>query len=168
MQQLAINYLDEKTGGGRYKIVVNPYDKAYANTIGDNFEFELWINIATPPIQISIPEGGSTTSNIVITFNVDNLYRAVGDCYLKIGRDVFYYTSETIAEHKENESISIVANGTYFVQLYTTSGQLLYSYKVTKAEPLNGFAIIAIIIGVAVVGTIVTITILLRKRQRVK
>ena len=168
MSNLIINYLDEKTGSGRYKIVISPNDAAYVNTTGNEFAFECWINMTKPPINVSIAEGSSTTGNVKIRFNVQNLYDAVGDCYLVIGNTTRYYTKETLSNYGETENISLLSNGTFFVQLYSTSGQLLYSYKVTKAEPLNTFAIISIIVGVAVVGTIIGITIALRKRQKVK
>ena len=53
-------------------------------------------------------------------------------------------------------------------QVYSMSGHLLYSYKVIKDDPLNAFAIIAIVLGVIAVGAIIGITIALRKRQKVK
>ena len=168
LSEIIINYLDEKTGAGRYKITINPNKNDYVSTSGEGFTFELWINMAKPPINVSLPEGESTSGSITIKFNVQNLYNSVGDCYLVIGNTTRYYTSETLSNYRENESISLASNGTFFVQLFSTNGQLLYSYKITKTEPLNAFAIIAIVIGVAVVGAIVGITIMLRKRQKVK
>ncbi len=165
---LTLNYLDEKTGGGRYKITINPNNNEMKNTIGENFTFSLWINMATPPISVSIGEGEKTTKNIVITFNVQNLYQAVGDCYLQIGTTIRQYNRSNINSYGTNENITILNTGTYYIQIYTASGQLLYSYKVIKSEPLNAFAIIAIVVGVIAAGAIVGITIALRKRQKIK
>lgn len=166
--ELTLNYLDEKTGGGRYKITICTNDDAYKNTTGDEFTFDLWINMAEPPIVVSLNEGESTSGNITVKFNVENLYNAVGDCYIKVGRITRHYSSENLSTYGETETITISENGTFFVQLYTEGGHLLYSYKVTKTEPLNTFAIIAIVVGVIAVVAIIWITISLRKRQKVK
>ena len=48
------------------------------------------------------------------------------------------------------------------------SGNVLYSYKVTRTEPLNVWTIIAIVLSVIVAGVIIFITIKLRKRLKVK
>lgn len=168
LSELIVNYLDEKTGGGKYQITVCPNNSAYENTIGNEFTYEFWINMANPPINVSIPEGTSTTDNITITFNVQNYYNAIGDSYIKIGSKYYYYTSETLPTLGETSTLTITETGVYFIQIYTSSGHLLYSYKVEKSEPLNAFAIMAIVFGVIAVGAIIGITVALRKRQKVK
>ncbi len=168
LSALTINYLDEKTGSGRYKITINLNNKELKNTIGSSFTFEFWINTANPPISVSLPEGEKTTKDIVISFNVQNLYDTVGDCYLLIANLRRDYTADTLSNYGTNERITIKLSGTYYIQLYTASGHLLYSYKVVRTDPLNAFAIIAIVIGVIVVGAVIGITIALRKRQKVK
>lgn len=167
---ITLNYIDEKTGGGRYKITISPNNNEMINTYGESFTFGLWINMATPQIHVSIAEGEKTTKNITISFNVQNLYNAVGDCYLVLDArtEPRYYTASTIANYGTNEVINILASGTYYIQLFTTSGHLLYSYKVIRTEPLNVFAIIAIVIGCIAAVAVVVIFILLRKRQKVK
>ena len=92
----------------------------------------------------------------------------VCDSYIKIGSTIRYYNAETLPTLNETEVITLSQSGTYYIQVYTASGQLIYSYKVIKNEPLNAFAIIAIILGVIALGTIIFITVKLRKRQRVK
>ena len=146
-----------------------------ANVLGENFSFEFWINHVTSlPINVytsdgTLSEGGKTSKEITISFNVKNLYDAVGDCYLKIGNDITkYYTAENISKYSKTDTLTITGTGTYYIQIYTTGGKLLYSYKVIKTEPLNAFAIIAIVFGVIAGMTILIITIKLRKRQRVK
>ncbi len=168
LSALTINYLDEKTGSGRYKIKININDKEMINTLGSSFEFEFWINTANPPISVSLAEGDKTTKDIIVSFNVQNLYDTVGDCYLLISNLRRDYTSENLSSYGENEKITITLSGTYYIQLYTASGHLLYSYKVVRSEPLNVFAIIAIVIGVIAVAAVIGITIALRKRQKVK
>ena len=168
LSELLLSYLDEKTGGGRYTITICPNDSVYLNTIGEEFTFEIWINVATPPITVSIPEGTSTTSNITITLNVQNYYDAIGDSYIRIGSSIYNYNSDTIASMGETSTITITSSGVHYIQIYTASGHLLYSYKVEKTDPLNGFAIMAIVFGVIAVAAIIGITLALRKRQRVK
>lgn len=168
LAELSLSFLDEKTGGGRYKITVCPNQDNFSSVGVKSFTFECWINMANPPLEVSVEEGGATTDTITVKFNVQNFYNAVGDCYIKIGSYTLNVNSDTIASLNENSTISITNSGTYFIQVYTTSGNLIYSYKVTKNEPLNAFAIIAIVIAVIAVGAVVFITIKLRKRQKVK
>ena len=168
LSELIVNYLDEKTGAGRYQVTINTNDNAYSNVADSSFTFSFWINKATPPLNISVAEGQSTTDNITVSFNVQNLYDAIGECYLQIGSTRLDITEETIPTLAANLTYTIDQAGTYYIQVYSMSGHLLYSYKVIKDDPLNAFAIIAIVLGVIAVGAIIGITIALRKRQRVK
>lgn len=168
LSSITLNHLDEKTGNGRYEITVNLNNATYAPVTGERFTFGLWINLAKPPISVSLEEGGSTTDAIRISFNPQNLYKTVGDCYIQIGGARYDYTSENIETLGESTTLQITSAGTYFIQVYTQSGHLLYSYKVSKTDPLNSFAIIAIVLGVLAVAAIIFITIKLRKRQKVK
>jgi len=167
---LANDLQNEKTGDGRYKITVNINSNGYENVVGNRFTFEIRIgHIKSIPINISAKEGESTSDKIIISYNIQNLYNTVGDCYVFVGGNKYVYTSETMPSiEKDVQTISINNAGTYYVQVYTISGRLLYSYKVIKTDPLNAFAIIAIIIGVLAVGAVIGITIAIRKRQKVK
>ena len=168
LSELIVNYLDEKTGSGRYTVTIATNDSTYVNTSSDTFTFSFWINRATPPINISVAEGESSTDDIVISFNVQNLYDAVGECYIQIGSSRLDINEETLASLGTSQTFTITESGTYFVQVYSTSNHLLYSYKVVKEAPLNAFAIIAIVLGVVAVAVVIGITIALRKRQKVK
>ena len=168
LSSLSLNYLDQKTGRGRYEVVININNPSYQAVMGSTFSFQLWINMGKPPISVSIAEGASTSDIIKITFNPQTLYNTVGDCYIKIGSLREDYTAENIASLGESKTLTISGEGTFYIQVYTLSGQLLYSYKVTKTQPLNSFAIIAIVVGVAAAVTVIIITIKLRKRQKVK
>ena len=168
LSSITLNHLDEKTGKGRYEITVNLNNTVYAPVVGESFTFGLWINLAKPPIHVSVNEGTATTNVIQVYFNPQALYTAVGDCYLQIGSAKYEYTSENIQSAGEGTTLNITNPGTYFIQVYTQSGHLLYSFKVTKNEPLNSFAIIAIVLGVVALGAIIFITVKLRKRQKVK
>ena len=168
LADISLNYLDRKTGPGHYQITINTNDPAYAGSSSERFTFELWINTQVPPISISLAEGESTTGTITITFNVQNFYNAMGDCYIRIGSAYYYFTADRIANYGETYTITIEDTGTYFIQVYNMSNNLLYSYKVIRSEPLNTFAIIAIIFGCVAAVAIIVITVLIRRKQRVK
>ena len=168
LSSLSLNYLDQKTGRGRYEVVININNPSYQAVMGETFSFELWINTGKPPITVSIAEGASTSDLIKITFNPQTLYNTIGDCYIKIGSLKEEYIAENIASYGEARTLTIAGEGTYYIQVYTLSGQLLYSYKVTKTQPLNSFAILAIVLGVIAAVVVIIITIKLRKRQKVK
>ena len=168
LSELALSYGDEKTGGGRYTITICSNQSHLASILEEDFTFDVWINSATPPLSISIAEGASTSDNITVSLNVQNFYNAIGDSYILVGPNRYEINSSTIAGYGETASFQITTSGTWYIQVYSASGNLLYSYKVYKTEPLNAFSIIAIVIGVIVLVVIIIITIKLRKRQRVK
>lgn len=174
LANLSVKHLDNKTGEGKYKLVINHNKPELSNILGNQFEFEFWINhVTNVPITIStskgiLKEGEKTSKDVTISFNVKNLYEAVGDCYIKVGEITKYYTAENIENYGVKDSLTIVDSGVYYVQVYTTGGKLLYSFKVVRTEPLNAFAVLAIVLGVIAVVAIVFITIKIRKRQKVK
>lgn len=176
LNELLLSYYDERTGGGHYIITmktgISDYltqdETSYPQVTSDTFTFEVWINTALPPISVSVAENTSTTSPITISFNTQNLYNAVGDSYLIVGNQRYDFNEETLADYPANATITISNSGTYYIQLFTESGTLLYSYRVVKTDPLNTWAIIAIVLGVVAAVTIVIITLKLRKRMKVK
>ncbi len=169
LSKLLVSFFDERTGAGRYVITVNTGEATYNTITATKFSFGFWINLTSPPINVSIGEGGTTTGNINIKFNAYNLYESVGDCYIKIASDRYDINADTLESiGGENAGITITQSGTYYIQIYSTSNNLLYSYKVIKTDPLNTWAIIAIVIGVLAVGVVIFITIKLRKRLKVK
>ena len=134
----------------------------------EDFTFDVWINSTTPPLTISVAEGGSTSGTITVTLNVQNFYNAIGDSYIVVGQNTYQFNSSTLSSYGEVATFEINTTGTWYIQVYSASGNLLYSYKVYRTEPLNVFSIIAIVIAVIVLIIIIIITIRLRKRQRVK
>ena len=176
LNELLLSYYDERTGGGHYIITmktgISDYltkdETSYPQVTSDTFTFEVWINTALPPISVSVAENTSTTSPITISFNTQNLYNAVGDSYLIVGNQRYDFNEETLADYPANATITISNSGTYYIQLFTESGTLLYSYRVVKTDPLNAWAIIAIVLGVLAAVAIVLITLKLRKRMKVK
>ncbi len=168
LTELALSYGDEKTGAGRYTITISSNQENYTNILSNDFTFDVWINSAVPPINVSIAEGESTSNTITVTVNMKNFYESIGDSYLIIGKNRYNINADTIASYQEIQSFALNDVGTWYIQVYSDSGNLLYSYKVYKTAPLNAFSIIAIIIGVIVLLIIIIITIKLRKRQRAK
>ncbi len=176
LAQLPISYLDEKTGVGTYIITVNSNNSLYKDEsfIG-SFTFIVTINSGTAPLNISVSEGESTTSNITITFNAENLYAELGECTLQV---VSYNSSGVASVYGESISITaestgqmtktISSEGTYYVQVVSPSGILLFSYKVIRTAPMNAASIIAIVIAVLVLIAVVFIIYKLRKRISVK
>lgn len=169
LERLLLSVSDLRSGPGRYTITISTGLDDYANIVPSTFTFSLWINRAKPPYTVSISRGNSTTKPITVKFNSYHLYETIGSCYIQIGSMRYNITADTLADiGGENATITINQKGTYYVQFYTMSGKLIDSYKIIKKEPLNTWAIIAIVIGVAAVVAVVVITILLRKKLRVK
>ena len=168
LSEFALSFGDEQTGAGRYQITISSNQSALSTILQEDFTFEVWINSATPPLTISLDEGASTSGIITVTLNVQNFYNAIGDSYIVVGANRYQFNSSTLSSYGEVATFQIDSTGTWYIQVYSASGNLLYSYKVYKTEPLNAFSIIAIVIAVIVVIVIIIITIRLRKRQRVK
>ena len=61
------------------------------------------------------------------------------------------------------ETITLVNNYTYTIQILTADGKVISSYKLVKEEPLNTISIIVIVISsILVVGLVITFIILRR------
>ena len=168
LSEFVLSFGDEQTGAGRYQITISSNQSALGSILQEDFTFDVWINSATPPLTISVAEGGSTSGTITVTLNVQNFYNAIGDSYIVVGQNTYQFNSSTLSSYGEVATFEINTTGTWYIQVYSASGNLLYSYKVYRTEPLNVFSIIAIVIAVIVLIIIIIITIRLRKRQRVK
>ena len=164
LKNIMISLFDEQTGAGRYELDIHTND-----TNNVVFHFEFWINNAKPPIEISLDEGESTTKSIFVRFSKANVFNSVGDCIVRInGFNDLILNSDTILEGKDVVEVELKDASTYYVQLYTESGNLLYSYRVNKTEPLNAISIIIIIVGTIGLGGLITLFILLRRRMKVR
>ena len=176
MAELTLSYLDEKTGAGTYYITVNSNEKLYnSENTKTNWTFKVIIQVGSADlIYSSIPAGEETTTPITITFNASNIYNEFGESTLR----VIYYDDEGLtytdysykinAETTDVQSYTIDKTNVYFVQLVSPSGNLLYSFKITKNEPFNAATIIAIVVSVLVVIVVIILIIKLRKRIAVK
>ena len=161
-KNVLISLYDEQTGAGRYQITI----RTNGELENQSFSFEFWINDAEIPIEVSVSEGTSTTDNIIVTYNPYNIYNNAGDCSLVVGNTIIDINEENSSPTVE--TLEIRGAGTYFIQILTDSGRLLYSYKVIKVQPLSTLAIIMIVIGCVVVVALVVVMILLRKKMKVR
>lgn len=174
MTELPLSYLDEKTGAGTYLITINSNDKMFKDSSAiTSWTYKVNIQVGTAPIRISVAEGTETTSNISVTFNQANIFNEMGESTIRIlrvvdDRESTYYTLDINSESTGEITTNIDTAGTYYIQIVSPSGNLLYSYKVVKNDPLNAAAIIAIVISVIVVIAVIFIIIKLRKRIAVK
>ncbi len=136
-----------------------------------SFEFDVWLNNTTPSIVVSIPEGTTTTGDVELKFNTINLYDKVGDCVIMVNDEELlrinseYFESE---DFTENFIGKMSETGVYYIQVYTSSDKLIYSYKVEIVDPLNTVTIILIVVGCVAVVVGVVLFLLLRKKLRIR
>lgn len=166
LKNIVLHYSDRKTGNGYWTFVINT-----DNEFNQKFEFTVWINRADVPIQISVPNGTTTNEEILVEFNTQNVLTHTGDCILKIsGFDDMVLTQEKLdaGELDEVYSITISNAGSYYVEITSMSGQLLYTSYVVKTEPLNVISIIIIVVAVIVVGAGIVLFVLLRRKMKIR
>lgn len=168
IRSLSATLGDEKTGEGRYTVTVRAV-RDDSNLPVLDFTFKFWLHQANPPIVVSVEQGTETKDVITVQFNVYNLYDEVGDCYVKIGNmDPIAVEGENLATMDELQKIDIKSRGDYFIQVYTKSGNLVYSYRVIKKDPLNTVTIVLICVGVAVLIALTIVFVKLRKRVKIR
>ena len=176
LAELALSYLDEKTGVGVYDITVNSNEKMYqSDNTQTSWTYRVIIEVGTADLIFSNVSAGSTTkSTINLTFNTTNVYNEFGNSFLQVvyyndnGAKIIDYSYEINANSTGVQTYSITDANTYFIQLVSPSGILLYSYKVIKEDPFNAATIIAIVVSIVVVIGVIILVILLRKRIKVK
>lgn len=147
---------------GVYTITLLASDSTGTQTI----EFSFWLNSSTVPMSVSLKEGESTTGSISIEYNKGNLFEILGDCYIQIDSKVI----DVVDSESGFESVLYTLNnvGEHYIQVYTSSGKLVYSYNVEITEPLNTISIILIVVSCVVVVAGLLIFFLLRKRMQVR
>lgn len=168
LRELITSYFG--VGSGRYTVTISTNKPFNRNDYSSPslLTFSYWINSTTVPINVSISEGESTSSPINVTFNAERVYQAVGECVITIGLNAYYITAENASAFGVVNAPAIEQAGTHFITVRSMSGNLLFSYKVIKTDPLNGWAIAAIVIGCVVAIVAVILIIKLRKKIRVK
>ncbi|MCL2540702.1 MAG: hypothetical protein FWE53_04755 [Firmicutes bacterium] len=155
----------EVYGIASYTIFVSVAGSGYLPAMAFNFSFI--INNAVPVFTPSVPFGTETTEPITVKYNPAIVYSLVGESILRVtGRaDVIINASSVSAEVTIP---AFVTTGTYYVQLFSTSGNLIASYRFVIAEPLSTAAIVLICVGAAVVLGVTATFIFLRTRMRVR
>ena len=135
------------------------------------FTFRLWINNSTPIITPSRNWGSSAIAGFDLIFNPLSIYERIGNCYLSInGQKVYTFDEETINALENDNPVKLhySQQGDYIVQIYSASGNLITSNRLTINEPFNTAAIVLIVLFVVlVVGTII-IFVVLRNRMKVR
>lgn len=178
MTELPLSYLDEKTGAGRYVITVNSNDNTYnSSAVPTSWTFEVTIKVGSAPLSISVEEGKGTTKQVDIVFNQANIFAEMGECVVRVLKYTedgeftnTYYTTNITSQSQGQATINIdrTDSGIFYMQIVSPSGNLLYSYKIVKNEPMNTASIIIIVVAVILALVIVLIIVKLRKKISVK
>ena len=178
MTELPLSYLDEKTGAGKYLITINSNDSSFkTSAVPTSWTFEVTIQVGVAPVRISIAEGKKVPKAVTIQFNKTNIFAEMGECTVRVlkynEKGEFrgtYYTTEITSQTDGETSVTIkgTEDGIFYMQIVSPSGNLLYSYKINKQEPMNPATIIIIVVAVIVALVILFIVIKLRKRISVK
>ena len=178
MVELPLSYLDEKTGAGTYMITVNSNEKYFkGSSTPTSWTYQVVVRVGAAPISVSVAEGKATSNAVKITFNKTNLYRELGECKVRILRyddgntkptEVYSLSINETTTNSTSTTINRDQYGTFFVQVVAPSGNLLFSYRVTKTEPMNVASIIAIVAAVIVAVVVIVIVYRLRKKISVK
>lgn len=151
-------------GVGRYRITVQT--QAREMTPSQQYQYSVWLNDETPAISPSRAFGTTETSAVTVSFNPGLLYQQVGKSYIALNEQ--RVATVDASSSLQPDSFSFSTPGTYLVQIYSESGNLLLSQRITITVPLNTAAILLIILGcLVVIGVIVTFVIL-RTRMRIK
>lgn len=168
VKMLSATLADENTGEGRYTVTVRA-KRDDENLPVLDFSFSFWLHQADPPIVVSVEQGTETKDTINVQFNIYNLYEEVGDCYVQIGgMDPIVLEGGNLSTMNELQSIDITTRGDYFIQVYTKSGNLVYSYRVIKKDPLNTVTIVLICVGAALLVALTIVFVKLRKKVKIR
>ncbi len=154
------------TGAGRYLITIKT--KSQELIPEQTYSFIVWVNNEIPTIQASRSFGSSAKSPVTISYNASLLYSQVGNSYIAINGVTMATIDKTREDENQISTFTFSDPGSYLVQVYSKSGKLLTSQRITIEVPLNTASIILIVVGCVVVVAIITIFIILRTRMKVK
>lgn len=167
---LFISSSSNVSGNGRYEITMK-----YGSKESDILNYSFFINDYIPIIYCNVEHGGTTTGDIVLTYDKTTLYEQLGKCYINIkiynndSKTFLNYGTIEISKERNNSGVdtrTISLSNSYFIQIQTENGNIISSYRVDKTDPLNAFAIIAIVL--AVLGVIALVIIIIKLRTRMK
>ena len=156
----------DNLGIGRYKIHVRVESNELSTFL--SYSYEIWINNEEPTINSSRAFGSSSTASFTISYNPSIIYNQVGNSYIKINDVVVETITSENAADNTIRTYRVSTPGTYLIQVYSQSGSLISSQRITINVPLNTAAIILIVVAVLVVVGIIVVFILLRTKMKVK
>lgn len=156
----------DNLGVGRYKITVKV--EASDLTVAQTYSYNVWINNEAPTINASRAFGSSSTKNFTISYNPSIIYSQVGNSYITVNDQIVEHITSQSMQENSVKTYRVTEPGTYLVQVYSQSGTLISSQRITIDTPLNTAAIILIVVAVLVVIGIITVFILLRTKMKVK
>lgn len=159
-------FAKDTTGVGRYTITVRT--EAKNMTPSQTYTFSVWINDESPILTPSRDFGTSSTAAVTINYNKALIYQQVGTCSIVINGQTVSIITKDDAENTKPNTIRLSEPNDYYVQVYSESGFLVMSQRITITTPLNTASIILIVVGSLLVVGVTIAFILLRTRMRVK
>lgn len=159
-------FAKDTTGIGRYTITIQT--EAKNMTPSQSYTFRVWINDESPILTPSRDFGSSSTAAVTINFNKALIYQQIGTCSIVVNGQEFAKITKDDANNTDPQTITLTDPNDYYVQVYSESGFLVMSQRITITTPLNTASIILIVVGSLVVIGVVLTFILLRTRMRVK
>lgn len=169
---LFISSQDALSGNGSYVVTLK-----YGERASDTLTFAFSINNYVPTLTCNVNYGESTTQDIIISYNPSLIYSQLGKCYIRVlvynndSKTYYLFGSVEINENSTGTLSSLAPltqSNSYFIQIQTENGNVVSSFRVNKTDPLNFFAIIAIVVAVVAVVVILIVVIKLRTRMRVR
>ncbi len=153
-------------GAGKYLVTINT--KAGELVPGQRYSFIVWVNSEAPTLHSSRAWGTSETSAVTITYNPSLIYQQVGNSVITLNGEVKGNITSGNQSQTDPVSFDFSKPGTYLVQVYSASGTLLSSQRITITVPFNTASIILIIVASLVVVGIIITFVILRTRMKVK
>lgn len=166
----------EKFGNGDY--IVNVAVKYNSLLAAKEFSFGFRINNVVPVIMSSPDYGETTKKQIVLTFNPSYIYQQIGKSAIvvytfnadtnrfnEIGR---YSIDESSMADTNIKTYTISETNSYYFQLVTDSGNIITSFRINRAEPLNTLSIIIIVLASATVVVLTIVFIKMRTKMKVR
>lgn len=151
---------------GHYTITVKVKPSEYKPIL--YYTFEVWLNQFDVEIISNVPFGSETKGVIKLQLNYYAIYQELGNFRIEIsGRNPIEINEKNVGENKISD-IYLLDTGVYYIQLWSESGSLISSYKITKLEPLNTIAIIIIAGSAIIVLLLIILFIKLRTRMKVR
>ena len=153
-------------GKGKYEITVSVKGDGFVPTM--EYTYTIWINNETAILNSTRDWGTASIAPFTLKLNPYVVYTRIGNCYVTVnGQTVMTINDENKDQNSEISQV-FTNPGVYVIQMYSESGNLLSSQRITINEPLNTVAIVLIVLAVVVVVGLVLMFVLIRKRQKVK